>query len=322
MKLLKISLLALSLYSFSAVTATAALLENNNVAYESDHSAIARILNTSLQWVDDMVVDRQGTGSNKGPLVDKKKIILGSNMTTLGLHKDVKNSECYLVSPVTGLTETMCTDSSINLENYVAKNSTNVPVPQHAEITADWSKNSTDIGGRENVLGDNVIISVNTEDKIITVPVMEANDEALLYYGATLVHAGSNVIFPNDSYPIWKMELGKYYVDNYLMTEQGKGFYLEYHHDRPHWHQPLTADADGFYLLAKEAGVNAEGQTVYHLSGFRIPHGEAVYTRMGAIHADPALSGSVWAVGYSDSGNYSTALVRNSSGEMIRFIAQ
>ncbi|GAA4651144.1 hypothetical protein GCM10023116_34270 [Kistimonas scapharcae] len=298
---------AFLLLFLSVSIAHATVLVTDDVAFESNHSIIAETLNTCLQWVDNMMVDRQGSQPD-------------SNMTALGLHQNVKNTACYSVSPKTGLTEAICTEDAINLENYVSANSDNVDAPHHADITADWINDQTDIGGNENILGDNVILTVDSADTTITIPVVDAEDHALLYYGATLVNAGSQVIFPNDSYPIWKMQLGNYYVDNFLMTDKGKGFYLEYHRDRPHWHQPLSEDAGGFYLLAKAAGVNASGKTIYHLTGFRIPYGKAVYSRMGAIHADPALTGSVWAVGYSDSEDFSTALVRNRDGQMIRFV--
>ncbi len=305
MKFKNIPAFLLLLLSVSIANAT--VLVTDDIAFESNHSIIADTLNTSLQWVDNMMVDRQGSQPD-------------SNMTALGLHHNVKKSLCYSVSPETGLLETTCTDDSINLENYVAANSANVEAPRHADITADWINDQSEIGGNENILGDNVILTVDSADTTITVPVVDAEDNALLYYGATLVNAGSNVAFPNDSYPIWKMQLGSYYVDNFLMTDKGKGFYLEYHRDRPHWHQPLSEDAGGFYLLAKADGVNESGKMVYHLTGFRIPYGKAVYTRMGAIHADPALTGSVWAVGYSDSDDFSTALVRSRDGQMIRFV--
>ncbi|WP_211827547.1 hypothetical protein [Kistimonas asteriae] len=305
MKLNKIYSVLLLFLSVSIAHAT--VLVTDDVVFESNHSTIADTLNTSLQWVDNMMVDRQGNQPD-------------SNMTALGLHQNVKNTACYTVFPTSGLTEAACTEDSINLEDYVAANSVNVDAPRHVEVTADWINDQADIGGNENILGDNVVLAVDSADTTVTVPVVEAEDNALLYYGATLVDAGSRVAFPNDSYPIWKMQLGRYYVDNFLMTDKGKGFYLEYHRDRPHWHQPLSEDAGGFYLLAKAAGVNASGKTIYHLTGFRIPYGKAVYSRMGAIHADPALTGSVWAVGYSDSDDFSTALVRNRDGQMIRFV--
>lgn len=304
MELIKTSLLVLSLYGFSI--ANASVLENNSFVYEENHSVIAEELKADAKWVDSMLVDRQGNQPD-------------SNMTALGLHQHVKNSSCYLVSSKSGLTEADCTVDSINLENTVNQTRKDDFVPKHVEITASWLKDVVDLAGGENILGDNVILSVKSNETTIAVPIVEANDSDLMYYGATLVDSDSNVIFPNNSYPIWAMELGNHYVDNYLMTEQGKGFYLEYHYDRPHWHQPVSEDAGGFYLLAKNAGTDENGKTIFHLTGFKIPYGKAVYTKMGAIHADAGLTGKRWAVGYSDSVDFSTALVRNRHGKMIRF---
>jgi hypothetical protein len=114
------------------------------------------------------------------------------------------------------------------------------------------------------------------------------------------------------------MELGKTYIDGLVMTDQGTGFYLEYHRDRPHWHQPLTPDAAGQYILARPAGTTIMGTQDYQLTAFRIPVGKAVYTGLGAIHCDAPLIGKNWLVGYSDSGDFSTALVRNARGHRVR----
>ena len=127
-------------------------------------------------------------------------------------------------------------------------------------------------------------------------PIEEATNQSLLYYGATLLSEGDIVRFSNQDYPIWKMELGTRYVDDYLMTKKGKGFYLEWHNDRPHWHQPVTRDAGGFYLLAKKIpnrSIEEEGkdQSLMDITAFSIPYGKAVYTRMGVIHCDSGLTG-------------------------------
>ena len=108
--------------------------------------------------------------------------------------------------------------------------------------------------------------------------------------------------------------------------------------------QPLSEDADGYYLLARvadgkggdsgepvaeeeEGDGEGEGEgagvaaKVYEITGFRIPFGCAVYTRPGAIHADCGLVGSAWIVGYTDSDHFSTALVRNSEGAFVKLAA-
>lgn len=148
-------------------------------------------------------------------------------------------------------------------------------------------------------------------------PILEATTQRLGYYGAVLVEDGAVVRFPEPDYPIWKMELGKNYVDGLVMTDQSTGFYLEYHRDRPHWHQPLPPDAGGNYILARGAATGP-GTQENQLTTFRIPYGAAVYTGLSAIHCDAPLVGQNWLVGYSGSGDFSTALVRNARGERVR----
>lgn len=87
-------------------------------------------------------------------------------------------------------------------------------------------------GGNENVLGGNVLFKIKNNLKEVEIPIIEANDENLLYYGAILVDENMIISFPNKEYPIWKTELGKNYIDGYILTDAGKGFYLEWHTDR------------------------------------------------------------------------------------------
>lgn len=60
-----------------------------------------------------------------------------------------------------------------------------------------------------------------------------------------------------------------------------------------------------------------DGCDVYNLSGFYIPYGKAVYSKLGAIHCDAALTGKNWNIGFSDSHHFSTALVRNEAMEIV-----
>lgn len=257
------------------------------------------------EWVDGMLIHRYGA-------LDE------SNMTALGLHCVVKNHNAYRVSAQYGLTLVAPSTDALDLELEATANTHDSP-PAHVVVTAVWDEGAVVEGDQENILGDNVLFRIQSEDTNIAIPVLEPTPARLGYYGALLVDEGAVVRFPNVEYPIWKMALGKRYVEGFIMTPQGKGFYLEYHHDRPHWHQPLTEDSGGYYILAKAVSSDAERRTRYHLTGFHIPYGKAVYTRQGAIHCDAALTGQNWLVGYTDSDDFSTALVRNANGAWVHF---
>jgi len=258
----------------------------------------------SLAWADAMLIHRQGEQPD-------------SNMTAIGLHRVVKNSDIYRVSAQQGLSPTRHHYHVFDLESLVQAHQHDTP-PDHTTVSAVWDQLAVVQSDNENILGDNVIFQIQSDATEISIPVLEATPERLGYYGAVLVEEGAVVRFPNHEYPIWKMELGKTYIDGFIMTPQGKGFYLEYHHDRPHWHQPLTEDSGGYYIMAKGVGTDSIGHTHYRLTGFHIPYGKAVYTGQGAIHCDAALTGKNWLVGYTDSSDFSTALVRNENGALVK----
>ncbi|WP_089936155.1 hypothetical protein [Candidatus Entotheonella palauensis] len=275
------------------------------VCCETVADRVVDVAGKSREWVDGMLIHRQGT-------------LQDANMTAIGLHRIVKSCEAYQVSARCGLTPAEHDDDARDLESEATSHEHNIP-PEHVVVTAVWDIGAVVDGGQENILGDNVMFRIQTQATEIAIPVLEATPRHLGYYGAVLVDEGAVIRFPNPEYPIWKMSLGKRYVEGFIMTPQGKGFYLEYHHDRPHWHQPLTEDSGGYYILAKAVGADADGNTQYHLTGFRIPYGKAVYTRQGAIHCDAALTGQNWLVGYTDSEDFSTALVRNQTGDWVHF---
>jgi hypothetical protein len=301
-----------------------------NVHCEASLERVCALTGRDMDWVRGMVLHRQGSSED-------------ANMTALGLHKVVQRSDIYEVSSSEGLRVASPGEEPIDMDARAKerqKAATAPTAPTHAaEIEGLWDRSDTIDGGTENILGDNVVFHIvadaagRTTDSAagfstIDIPVLGADTpagkEAMAYYGAVLLSEGDVVKFPNTEYPLWKMQLGVSYVDGFIMTPQGKGFYIEYHHDRPHWHQPLTADSGGYYLLArafeKENNSNGSdgGKKFYHMTGFHIPFGKAVYTSQGAIHCDAALTGSNWLVGYTDSHDFSTALIRNQHGQFVK----
>ncbi len=278
-----------------------------DVVCETAPDDVSATTGKSLAWVESMLIHRHGA-------------LPDSYMTAIGLHRLVTRGATYRVSTRKGLIPAPHNQSARDLESEVNAQTHHAP-PDHVTVAAVWDTSTVVEGDQENMLGDNVIFQMLSHATAIDVPLVEASHAHLGYYGATLVADGAVVRFPNHQYPIWKMALGTTYVDGFIMTRQGKGFYLEYHHDRPHWHQPLTADCGGYYLLAKQAGSDAAGTTRFHVTGFTIPYGKAVYTSQGAMHCDAALTGKNWLVGYADSDHFSTALVRNAQGNLVKITA-
>jgi len=206
-------------------------------------------------------------------------------------------------------------DISLAIQNPQKK----IRPPNRTIFRAKWISSSaileTEPESGANILGDNGILYMDIEGSRISVPIETATSETLAYYDAVLLHWGDRVRFPAEEvgYPIWVMDIGLTYVEDYLMKPKGGGWYLEWHKDRPHFHMPLSFEACGFYLLAK-----ALGGDLYEITAFFIPFRSAVFTKRGVLHCDAGLVGENWVVGYSVSEDFSTVLMRNAQHEQVR----
>jgi|JI9StandDraft_1071089.scaffolds.fasta_scaffold01748_15 hypothetical protein len=223
----------------------------------------------------------------------------GGNMTTEALHLAVRADEVYRVTS-DGLAVGMPALYTINLEEEASRSVEALP-PPHLEVAALWDRTPYEPAGESNILGGNGLLTIPFER--IEVPCVAAARESLAYYGAILLKERDLIRFPDREYPIFKMTVGPRYIDEFLMAERGDGFYLEFHHDKPHFHMPLRGG--GYYILARW---NEEG-TRLRITGFKIADGDAVYTKKGAIHCDAALTGDLL-VGYDKAEDYSTVLLR------------
>ena len=230
----------------------------------------------------------------------------GSHMTTLALEAVVRK-ENYLFN---GRELRATVLPAIDLEAAVPEK---VVKPPHLKVEALWDETVTAIGATNNALGDNGRLELPVD--LLEIPTVEATDETLAWYGAKLIKPGDVVRFP-DLFPLFHMTVGKKYVPEFIMTEEGDGMYLEYHHDQPHYH--LSVKGEGYYLLARWN----KDHTKLSMTGFHIPDGTAVYTKKGAIHCDAGLSGE-FVMGYTFSHDFSTVLWRHGETKVgIKFLEE
>lgn len=228
----------------------------------------------------------------------------GADMTTDSLYLVVKRDQAYRFGD-NCLELTHSPLFSIDLEERVAYLSYAVR-PDCLEIEAKWDATAYESGSANNILGDNGYLII--ADEQIEIPCMEATADALAYYGALLIQVGDVIQFPNEEYPIFEMHVGDRYTEEFLMSKEGGGFYLEYHHDKPHFHMPI--EGGGYYLLARWN----DDRSKLCITGFKIPDGKAVYTKKGVIHCDAALTGKL-IVGYDKAEDCSTVLLRTYDGK-------
>lgn len=239
----------------------------------------------------------QSTNAYSSIFVDRGPT--GGNMTTDALAYVVTNKKLYKIGQ-RGLEESLGSLYAVDLD-YRSFHPWKIEKPLCLEIEAEWDKFARESGAGNNILGDNGLLFLPAAT--IVVPCVEATEETLAYYGAVLLRKGDVIQFPDQEYPIFQMTVGPRYIEKFLMTDQGGGFYLEYHYDKPHFHMPIQGG--GYYLLAKW---NDE-KTKLQITAFKIRDGDAVYTKKGAIHCDAALTGKLL-VGYDKAEDCSTVLLR------------
>lgn len=230
-------------------------------------------------------------------------------METFGLSRTVTSDEVFQIDSKSRTIKLSNEMFPLDLEKE-ACNPFAIQVPPYLEFKAQWDVNIITSGEGNNILGDNG--GLYFEQSFIQIPTVKATKETLAYYGALLIQEDSPIRFSSDEpYPLWKMHIGPNYVDDYIMTKEGGGFYLEFHHDQPHFH--MVVDGGGYYLLAKQIG-----EHIYHITAFELTNGQAVYTKKGAIHCDAALTGDL-VVGYTVSEECSTVLLRTKAErEMVK----
>lgn len=231
----------------------------------------------------------------------------GGQMKTLGLVKCVNASQAFMLD---GKTIKISHDFfSIDLEKE-ACNPRHVVIPHHLEFIAEWNKTAISSGEGNNILGDNG--GLYFQQSHVQIPKIAATQETLAYYGAFLIPENTPIRFTaEEPYPLWKMNVEANYINDFIMQEKlGGGFYLEFHHDQPHFHMQINGG--GYYLLAKQTCENT-----FHITAFELSNGQAIYTKKGAIHCDAALTGDL-IVGYTASNDCSTVLLRTkAANEMV-----
>jgi hypothetical protein len=187
--------------------------------------------------------------------------------------------------------------------------------PRALDVVATWDSSVALDGSGNNILGGNGKFLI--DDSNLEIPVVEATDAGLGYYGAKLVDIGEVVQFA-EAFPIWTMLIGSQYMKKFILSPKAGGLYLEYHHDKPHFHMPVNRHSRGYYILGKDLGPAEVGDARrrYRITAFQIPLGKAVYTCHSAIHCDAGLVGP-WMVGYTNAQDFSTVVVTKRGSDAI-----
>jgi hypothetical protein len=174
-------------------------------------------------------------------------------------------------------------------------------LPGKQVITKDDPNNN-------NILGKNDLFIIDKE--IIEILVEEI--DKISFYGAQLLNEGDQFCLQNKQIMnLFEMEIGKKYVDSFLLqNDYGDGFYIETH-DLPHLHQPLDAESGGHIILGKM--INGE----ICLSAFKIPFRKTLFIPPNVYHSDAYLVGK-YNVVYDKTDNFSTMLFKNIKREIIK----
>ena len=203
---------------------------------------------------------------------------------------------------INGLIET-------NAKSTIKNTNLDVVEPKYISIDGEWLPEGNDIPSNANLLGGFGTLKI--KDRVLNIPENLATYENLAYYGAKLVKLDDIFEFETEAeLPVTIMNIGSAYVEEYLKIESlGGGAYIEYH-DRPHFHLPIDAEAEGQMII----GHQKDGE--YRLSAYKIPFGYGIYTPPHLLHADAFLVGR-YIVVYSVTENFSTVILKSKNNELV-----
>jgi hypothetical protein len=160
-----------------------------------------------------------------------------------------------------------------------------------------------------NILGSNSIFQIDAKN--ITIPIEEIKPEYLNYYGVKLIE--HNEIFNLNNrleIALYEMEIGKNYLDDFLVKQNyGNGIYIE-SHDLPHYYFTNDTESSG-YLIIGEQTVSG-----FALTGFALGVNKTIYIPPYVYHCDGCLVGK-YDVIYGKTENYRTYLIHDREDKVV-----
>lgn len=187
---------------------------------------------------------------------------------------------------------------------------THIVVPNYCHLEGNWH-HPKEANHPTNILGG-IGSFLSTHDRL-EIPLADTTPGNLAYYNARFIAPRRPFrLDVKEPLPLFDMEIGERYVEDYMMSNQhAGGVYLEYH-TTPHFHMCLNPQSKGYLILGKKV---SEG--LYHISAFSIPCGSGIYTAPGTIHNDSFLVGRYLVV-YTKTDQFSTVRLLGSNGAMLR----
>jgi hypothetical protein len=188
---------------------------------------------------------------------------------------------------------------------------------KYVEVCGEWI-NSDENTNNTNILGG--IGLFKTEHKI-NIPINFGKKEYFMYFNCFLLDKNDTIIFDMKDMPIFEMDIGENYFQNYIMNKEfGKGMYIEYH-NTPHYYINLNktnyTNYNSYIILGKKL------DNIYKFAALTIPQDKMLYIPPYILHNDCCLVGK-YKVMYNMAEDFSTVrfVNKNNIDEMteINFI--
>jgi hypothetical protein len=193
------------------------------------------------------------------------------------------------------------------ISNYIVKKK-----PIQVKISGSIQKNNiiNNQINENNILGTNDYFIVDLAT--IQIPIEQSLLEYLAYYNIKIINNDNPLLNLENNLPIsmYKMNIGKNYVKNYLLVENlGNGFYIETH-DLPHYYYCNDPIPEGFLIIGELIDNDI------FLTGFKIPSNTGIYIPPNTFHSDAYLIGN-YNVMYGKTPNYLTLIFKNHDLDII-----
>ena len=215
-----------------------------------------------------------------------------------GFRNDKCNDSCMITNKITQIIQKN-NIYKFDGSSFMHINQSNL---KYIDLYGIW-KHPIEKSNKTNILGG---IGIFLTNKSIEIPCNEGTASNYRLFGCHVVDKNEELIFDiKKDMPIFEMEVGKNYINNYILNpECANGMYLEYH-NTPHLYIACNEESAGYLILAKKLDEHN-----YMVSALSVPHGKAVYLPPYTIHNDCFLIGK-YNVMYNSAEDFSTVRLVN-----------
>ena len=164
-----------------------------------------------------------------------------------------------------------------------------------------------------NILGSDINFYIN--ENMVIIPRLSISFGTLLFYGISVIRNSESIFLDNPvDFNLYNVEIGKNYVNDYLLNKEfGKGFYLESHR-LPHIYHFNSNKHSGYIIVAKKLN----SMFLIHAIDVSQMNNCILVINPYVYHSDAYLVGSI-NVAYGKINEYKTYIILDNYRNIVNF---